>query len=284
MLHFFSTFSFPSFLFHLIRLKTQADSASDAKALAIEAYATAQRALAKANANTDPLVASDLQKQATSVVKESIEKMEKVRSNLAATSSTEDDNEDESMTVEQELQRRKDTANTAGDVEKSEHYDDLLAAYSKAKDTASKDTASKDTASKDTASSKSSSSSSSTGSETGAASLDIESKYDILYKKLLRGDAEVTEAEKLDVRNSINDDVNTTAVRRQEAREHRLTSEEEYHEQFGGDSSHADDATGSTKDPFAMTGGEMQFKGKGKMTTGKLVHNPYAELVVESTK
>ena len=274
MLHFFSTFSFPSFLFHLIRLKTQADSASDAKALAIEAYATAQRALAKANANTDPLVASDLQKQATSVVKESIEKMEKVRSNLAATSSTEDDNEDESMTVEQELQRRKDTANTAGDVEKSEHYDDLLAAYSKAKDTASKDTAS----------SKSSSSSSSTGSETGAASLDIESKYDILYKKLLRGDAEVTEAEKLDVRNSINDDVNTTAVRRQEAREHRLTSEEEYHEQFGGDSSHADDATGSTKDPFAMTGGEMQFKGKGKMTTGKLVHNPYAELVVESTK
>ena len=236
--------------------------------MALEAYATAQRALVKANANTDPLVASDLQKQASSVVKESIEKMEKVRSNLAATSSTEDDNEDESMTVEQELQRRKDTANTAGDVEKSEHYDDLLAAYSKAKDTASK----------------SSSSSSSTGSETGAASLDIESKYDILYKKLLRGDVEVTEAEKLDVRDSINDDVNTTAVRRQEAREHRLTSEEEYHEQFGGDSTHADDATGSTKDPFAMTGGEMQFKGKGEMTTGKLVHNPYAELVVESTK
>lgn len=116
---------------------------------------------------------------------------------MAATSSTEDDNEDESMTVEQELQRRKDTANTAGDVEKSEHYDDLLAAYSKAKDTASK----------------SSSSSSSTGSETGVASLeslDIESKYDILYKKLLRGDVEVTEAEKLDVRDSINDDVNTT--------------------------------------------------------------------------
>ena len=367
----------------------QADGATDDKSIAKESYDRAVKELHQPNIENDLI----LQKKASSLVKETLLLLKKVRSDLASTSSSENESnqeEKERMTVEQELTRRKDTANAAGNVEQSghctylkkqhtqneKHYyylflflhevtvflfhlshlssplffsflccasslffrcfflywyvfcihafplfpyfidEDLLKSYLASKEQTDKEGAGSNDDNNNNALG-ATGLVGATGMNNEEAAADVESHYEILYKKLLRGNVKMTEKEQENMVESMNEqnDGNVTKQNKDEVRQHRLTTEGLYHEVMGGSmESHVDDsgATGSdaeSEDPLteATGGGEeavesevdsgadsksetaetdtssaMQFK--QETTTSRKVNagNPYGHFVIES--
>jgi hypothetical protein len=111
------------------------------------------------------------------------------------------------------------------------------------------------------------------------------------YNKLLQGGYNITDDETHSISNTmLNEDVNLTKIKRDDARAHRLSTEENYRNAMGGKTINEEDgsATGGEdgNEEIGATGTEeMKFKSDTTAILQPMVDekNPYNSIVVESS-